>query len=209
MKIISYLWMKIIFFLFLLMFPVVSIAAGPNQEGLAVENARPFTKVFKNFSTQFGIDVAGPVYFKDTPDARLEELSVFQYGGHLNLLFGNSILDRQRLGVGFFFAPTAVSENRNLTFTTPYLVYETGSDWILQLETGYNLTKSSKDLRKNYEGVYLGTGISYVFLKPSMKAPVYLALGFKGRAVVNMDNPEYSSMFVGLQLEITYQTMKP
>ena len=209
MKILSYRRLTQAFFLMILMVPLTAFAAGPKEEAPATEPERPFTKVFSNFSVQLGLDTAGPVYFKDTADGRLEELSVFQYGGHLNLMFGNTFSDRQRFGLGFFFAPTAVSENRDLSYMAPYLVYETGRDWILQLEAGYNLTKSSKDLEKQYEGAYLGSGISYVFLKPSPKSPIYLSLGLKGRAIVNLDQPEYSSMFVGLQLELTYQTVKP
>lgn len=209
MKIPAYSRLLPSLFLLSLLIPVTATAAGPKEVTPASSEARPFTKIFSNFSVQLGLDAAGPVYFKDTADGRLEELSVFQYGGHLNLMFGNTFSDRHRLGLGFFFAPTAVSENRNLSYMAPYLVYETGRDWILQLEAGYNLTSASKDLEKQYDGAYLGSGISYVFLKPSPDSPIYLSLGLKGRAMVNLDQPEYSSMFVGLQLELTYQTVKP
>lgn len=200
---------KLLYACFLSFLIIPMAAAAPKEEKTAPTESRPFKKIIQNFSVQFGLDAAGPLYFKDTADGRLEELNVLQYGGHLNLMLGSMQLDRQRLGLGFFFAPTAISENRNLSYMTPYLVYETGRDWVLQLEAGYNLTRSSKDLEKNYEGMYLGSGISYVFLKPSSKAPFHVALGLKGRAVINTSQPEYSSMFVGLQLELTYQTVKP
>ncbi len=72
--------------------------------------------LFDNYSIRLGFQAAGPLLFRDVPDGRVEQTSVFQFGPRFEFMFGNEVRDVHRVGLGFSYLPVARSDSRHLTF---------------------------------------------------------------------------------------------
>lgn len=182
----------------------------PPPDKQLTRSAEPDTKrsVFKNYSIRLGMESAGPVLFRDTADARLEDTTVFQFGGRLAFLFGNELYDMHRFGLGVSYNFVGKSATRKLNFTDVYLLYETGHPLILQAAIGANIAGGTKAFAEEYGGVYAGLALRYSFIRPSRFSKVSVSPGLVAKSYLVTADARMSSFFVGAQLEFAYNTNK-
>ena len=160
--------------------------------------------LFDAYSVRVGLESAGPVHFKDTPDGQLDPTTVFQYGGHLAFVLGNDLVDVHRFGLGFGFDRVASSSKRSLNFMTPYLMYETGHPLVLQAQVGATLALGSKGFAGNYGGFYSGLALGYSFLREAHWSPISVTPSLVARSTLSIKSMQYSSFFLGAQVEVAY-----
>jgi len=170
----------------------------------ADDSVRRFGDIAHSYQLQLAMDSAGPVLFKDTPDQMLESTTAFEYGGRLAFLLGNERLDQHRIGLGVGYDLAAKSDHRKLAFITPQLVYETGQPLVLQLALGGAIGTGTAGFAKNYTGVYTGATLRWSFLDKHKASPVSVSFGLTGRVVASTTSLQYSSVFVGGQLELIF-----
>ncbi|MBS1125025.1 MAG: hypothetical protein H6Q90_7253 [Deltaproteobacteria bacterium] len=147
---------------------------------------------------------AGPVLFKDTPDQMLESTTAFEYGGRLAFVLGNERLDLHRVGIGVGYDLAARSDTRKLAFITPQLIVETGHPLILQLALGGAIGRGTSEFASNYSGIYTGATLRWSFLDKTRSAPVSVSFGLTGRVIAATKDLQYSSAFVGGQIELVF-----
>jgi hypothetical protein len=195
--------------LIFLTFSVESIAKelenskGVNVPPIAVQ-ANSSTKLFDDFQIHFSLDFVGPILFTDTSDQDNDELNVFSYGAGFAFLLGNSSKDLHRFGLGATFNHVARTEERRLDRSTQYFVYETGYPLILQVRLGYALAMGTDEFKESYTGPYGGVTLKYEFNKDNSSSSFSTALGLSADLVWSKHLPEYTTVFVGLKLEIIY-----
>ena len=192
------------------MFPVrliltsLSVAAALPATARADEPARKFGDITRSYQLQLAMASAGPVLFRDTPDQMLETTTAFEYGGRLGFLLGNERLDAHRIGLGVGYDHAARSDSRNLAFITPQLLVETGHPLILQLAVGGAIGTGTDHFASNYSGVFTGATLRYSFLDKHRTSPVSLSFGLTGRVIAATKDLQYSSAFVGGQIELVF-----
>jgi hypothetical protein len=160
--------------------------------------------LFSNFSIRLGGQAAGPLLFQDTPDGTVEDLSVFQVGPRIAFLFGHELKDLHRVGLGFTYDFVAKSETRSLGFVAPHLQYEIGHPLVLQAALGGNIGVGTKGFASNYSGLHTGVALRWSFLDEDRWSPVAVSPGIAARANVVPGDMQYTSVFLGAQLEIMY-----
>lgn len=170
----------------------------------ATARERAFGDITGSYQLQLALDSAAPVLFRDTPDKMLERTTAFAYGGRLAFLFGNERLDQHRIGLGLGYDLAARSDSRKLALIAPQLVYETGHPLILQLALGYAVGNGSAGFASNYGGVQTGATLRYSFLDRSRRSPFSVSFGLTGRVVAATKDFQYSSAFVGGQIELVF-----
>jgi len=170
----------------------------------ADEPARRFSDITHTYQLQLAMASAGPVLFQDTPDQMLEETTAFEYGGRLAFLLGNERLDVHRVGLGVAYDLAARSDSRKLAFVTPQLIVETGHPLILQLALGGAIGSGTSGFASNYSGLYTGVTLRWSFLDKRRAAPVSVSFGLTGRVIASTTDLQYSSAFVGGQLELVF-----
>jgi len=169
----------------------------------AAGTSRSFADSLHSYNLQVGLDSAGPLLFRDTPDMTLADTTVFAYGGHLAFLLGDELVDSHRLGLSVGYQTVARSHARKLTMITPELVYQTGHPFQLQVGLGYAAASGTADFASNYAGLESSASLRWSFLgKPD--STVSLALGVTGRVIVVTKDFDYSSAFLGAQLDASF-----
>jgi len=181
-------------------------ATASGQASLTGTTGGGSSSFTSNFSIRAGVEAAGPLAFRDTPDGLSEETSVFAIGPRLGFLFGNELTDLHRGGIGLSYLPTARSDSRNLALVPIYLMYETGHPLILQLRAGAALATGSDDFKSNYGGFHAGMALRYSFLTEEKWSPVSVSPGLLAFTNLSTESMQYSSAFLGVQLEIAYNT---
>ena len=144
--------------------------------------------------------------FRDTPDGLSEETSVFAIGPRVAFLLGSELRSPHRAGLGLSYLPTARSESRNLAFVPIYLMYETGHPLILQLRAGANVATGTKGFKGNYGGFHAGMALRYSFLSEENWSPVSVSPGLVAFTNLSTESMQYSSAFLGVQVEVAYNT---
>jgi len=165
-------------------------------------------KVWDNYSIRLGLESAGPVLFRDTPDGRIENTSVFQFGGHLAFLFGHERKDFHRFGLALAFNQVAKSDTRKLRFLDPYLVYETGHPLMLQVGLGASIATGTSSFADEYGGLFGLFGLRYSFTREGRDSIVSVSPGLVAKSYLVTSDVQNSSFFVGAQVEIAYSTNK-
>ena len=177
--------------------------AGTAAAGSDTDEVRTFRDAFNSFQVHLGIESAGPVLFQDTPDGRVEEASVFEYGARLGFLFGEELLDLHRLGASVRWDSIATSEAHDLRFITPQVLYEIGHPLILQAGVGYSFASGTDGYAEKYKGWATSAAVRWSFRRRSNASPLSTSLGLVGQFVA-ASTFEKSSAFVGLQLEVIF-----
>lgn len=162
--------------------------------------------MFKSYQVHLGLQAGGPLLFKDTPDARLQSTSAFQFGGHLAFLFGTELRHLHRFGLGLAFATLAKSDTRDAETVTPYLVYEIGHPIVLQAGLGWAIGVGTSNFAENYSGFYAGAALRYSFRSEKHPSPVGVSLGVTGSFVAATKSLQYSTAFLGAQIEMIYHS---
>jgi hypothetical protein len=160
---------------------------------------------FDNYSIRFGLEGAGPLHFRDTPDGRVEQTGVFQFGPKLAFLFGHELKDIHRAGLQISYFSVAKSDNRSLKFIPIDLVYEIGHPLILQVLLGYN-AQAGTGFESKYGGLSTGMALRYSFQSLEKWSPVTVSPGIVTRANLSSDSMQYSTVFLGAQIEVSYNT---
>lgn len=189
--------------------PAAAQQAGANASGQAtLEGATGggSSSLTSNFSIRAGFEAAGPLVFRDTPDRLSEDTSVFAIGPRLGFLLGNELTDVHRAGIGLSYLPTARSDSRHLSFIPVYLMYETGHPLILQLRAGAAFATGTEGFKSNYGGLHAGMALRYSFLTEEKWSPVSVSPGLLAFTNISTESMQYSSAFLGVQLEIAYNT---
>lgn len=164
------------------------------------------TEFFDNYSLRMGLQSGGPLLFRDVPDGRLEETTVFQFGGRLAFLFGHELKDIHRGGLGISYLSVANSESRSLAFLPVQLIYEAGHPLILQATLGANATLGTDGFKGKYPGVHTGLALRYSFRRPESWSSVMVSPGIFAHANLATGDMQYSTVFIGAQLEIMYDS---
>jgi len=172
------------------------------------EAVRAFGEITNNFSVRIGLESAGPILFQDSPDQRIEETSVFQYGGRVAVLLGSEGKDTHRVGLGVGYNFVAKSESRKLNFTDIYAMYETGHPLVLQLHGGYSVAGGTTELAQDHGGIYSAAALRYSFDSPSDPSRIRVSPGLIGKSYLNTGDARNSSFFIGAQIEFTYNSNK-
>jgi hypothetical protein len=181
-------------------------AAPAEPEAAAVraaEGRRPVKAMLRSFQVHVGLESAGPVLFRDTPDGRLEATSVFAYGGRLAFLFGDELLDLHRLGLGVRWDSLVNSDTRSLSLITPHLAYEIGHPLVLQVGAGYAFARGTEGFAADYAGWATSAALRWSFRRRDDATPLSASLGLVGQVVVPKDH-ERASAFVGAQVELIF-----
>ena len=187
--------------------PAASPAPPPMVDASAnVEVSTGSAEFFNNYSLRLGLESGGPLLFRDAPDGRVEETTAFQFGGRLAGVFGHELKDTHRGGLGVSYLSIANAESRSLAFIPVYLMYETGQPLILQGTLGANLTAGTKGFKGHYAGVHTGLALRYSFRDMTSWSDVMVSPGIAAKANLATDNMEYSSVFLGAQVEIMYDS---
>jgi hypothetical protein len=169
----------------------------------AADTTRTFGDSLHAYNVQLGLDSAGPVLFKDTPDMSLSDTTVFVYGGRLAFLFGDELADAHRIGLAVGYHTVARSDARSLAMISPELIYETGHPLILQVGLGWAITRGTEGFAENYSGFSPSASLRWSFLgKP--RSVVSAAIGLTGRVIVATKDFDYSSAYLGAQLELSF-----
>jgi hypothetical protein len=166
--------------------------------------SRPVSEIFKSWAIHVGLITAAPLYFKDTPDTKLEATTVFQYGGRISFLLGDELLDLHRFGLGLGYAFVAHSDSRTASMFTPTLLYEIGHPLILQVGIGYSVGIGTDKFASNYSGVYTQATLKYSFRSLMQRSPVGVSIGLHSSFVFSTTDIGYSSAYLGAQVELTY-----
>ena len=169
---------------------------------------RTFADIIDNFSVRIGLESAGPILFNDTEDQQLERTTVFQYGARLAFLFGDEHRDAHRLGLGLAYNFVADSESRDLKFIDPYLMYEAGHPFVLQLHGGASIATGTKDLADDHGGLYSAAALRYSLDRADRSSMFRVSPGLIAKSYLVTGDMSDSSFFVGAQIEFTYNTNK-
>ncbi len=161
---------------------------------------------FDNYSIRLGAEAAGPLHFRDTPDGRVEQTSVFEIGPRVAFLFGHELKDIHRAGLGFAYLSVAKSDSRHLNFIPIFFMYEIGHPLVLQATVGANIASGSSGFTKEYGGVHTGMVLRYSFQSAAKWSPITVSPGIAARANISAESMQYSSVFLGAQLEISYNS---
>ena len=175
-------------------------APASAREAAAEVDAGPFTK---RFGVSIAVDSAGPLLFKDTPDARLEETRVFQYGARLSFRLGDPRFDKHRGGLALGVSSVARSSTRRLIALDPYFVYAAGQSLQVQIGLGARIGLGTEGFRQNYTGILGLVELRYAFINKGGTSPVTVTPGIYAQFVLNPKTPAYSSAFVGARVELT------
>jgi hypothetical protein len=161
---------------------------------------------FDNYSFRLGLQAAGPLLFRDVPDQRVQETTVFQYGPRMAFLFGHEVKDIHRAGLGVAYLPTAKSHSRSVAFLPIFLQYEIGHPLVLQAAAGANVTLGTAGFAGKYSGLHTGMALRYSFQALDKWSPITVSPGIAAQANVSTSAVQYSSMFLGAQIEIMYDS---
>jgi hypothetical protein len=189
---------------------ITSLTAALALPGLAAADdaaavhERKLGDITSSYQLQLAMDSAGPLMFKDTPDMKLEKTTAFEYGGRLAFFLGNERLDAHRFGIGVGYDVAARSDSRQLNMITPQLMYETGHPLILQLGLGLAMGNGTAGFASNYGGFATGATLRYSFLDKDKASPVSVSFGLTGKFVASTTSLQYSSAFVGGQIELVF-----
>lgn len=163
------------------------------------------SEFFDNYSLRFGLEAAGPLHFRDAPDGRVEQTTVFPFGFKLAFLFGHEVKDIHRAGLQLSYLSVAKSDNRSLKMIPIDLVYEIGHPLVLQVLLGYN-AQAGSGFESKYGGLSTGMALRYSFQSLEKWSPVTVSPGIIARANISSDSMQYSTVFLGAQLEVSYDT---
>ncbi len=188
--------------------PMDEALSGEMQLTNKTSGKRTFGAIFDNFSVRLGMESAGPILFHDTKDQKLERTSVFQYGGRFAVVVGDEHRDAHRLGLGVAYNFVAKSESRNLNFVDPYLIYETGHRFVMQLHAGASIPTGSKALADAHGGLYNAIALRYSFDQEDDPSAIRVSPGLIAKSYVVTKNMSSSSYFIGAQLEFSFNTNK-
>jgi len=161
--------------------------------------------LFHAYSLVFGVQSAGPLLFRDTADYKLDPIVVFQYGAHLAFVTGDELTDTHRFGLGLEFDRVASSPSRALNFFTPYLTYQTGHPLVFHVQLGGTIAAGGGRMAGNYSGVYTAIALGYSFLGDSHASAISVTPSLVGRSTIAVKDIDYSSFFLGAQVEIAYK----
>jgi hypothetical protein len=186
--------------------PAGAQASGTAQVSAASSVSANGAGFFDNYSIRLGLQSAGPLHFRDTPDGRVEQTSVFEFGPRLAFLFGNEVRDIHRAGLGLSYISVARSDTRKLAFIPIYLMYEIGHPLVLQASAGANIASGSSNFTGKYGGVYTALALRYSFQSVDKWSPITVSPGIATMANLSTESMQYSSVFLGAQLEISYNT---
>lgn len=176
-----------------------------NKASASATTSSSGASFFDNYSIRFGLEAAGPLHFRDVPDGRVEETSVFEYGAKVGFLFGNELTDIHRGGLQISYLPIAKSDTRNLKLIPIDLVYEIGHPLVLQVLLGYNI-QAGTGFDSKYGGLSTGLALRYSFQSLQKWSPITVSPGIVSRANISSDSWQYSTVFLGAQLEFSYNT---
>ncbi len=163
------------------------------------------TDFFDNYSIRLGLEAAGPLKFRDAPDGRVEQTTVFPFGFKAAFLFGHEVKDIHRAGLQLSYLSVAKSDNRSLKMIPIDLVYEIGHPLVLQVLLGYN-AQAGSGFESKYGGLSTGMALRYSFQALEKWSPVTVSPGLIARANISSDSMQYSTVFLGAQLEVSYDT---
>ena len=183
-------------------FALTSVPAGAAFADEPGAPERTLGDITGSYQLQIAMASAGPALFRDTPDQMLEKTTAFEYGGRLAFFLGNERLDSHRFGLGVAYDHAAKSDSRSLAFITPQAMYETGYPLSLQLGLGWAIGSGTTDFASNYAGFYSGAALRYSFL--SKASPVSVSFGITGKVIAATKDLQYSSAFIGGQLELVF-----
>jgi hypothetical protein len=157
---------------------------------------------FHAYNVEVGLGSSAPVMFKDTPDMTLSATTVFLYGGHLGLSFGDELVDAHRFGVQVAYDTVARSADRSLKTITPMLTYQTGHPFQLQVGLGWAIATGTKGFADNYGGFASEATLRWSFQHAAHPSKVSVALGLTGRLIAASSNFDYTSGFIGVHLDL-------
>jgi hypothetical protein len=161
--------------------------------------------IFDNYSIRLGLEGAGPLHFRDTPDGKVEQTTVFLFGPKIAFLFGHELKDIHRFGLQLSYQSVAKADNRSLKFIPIDLIYEIGHPLVLQVLAGYNV-QAGTGFESKYGGLSTGMAFRYDFQSENKWSPVTVSPGIVARANVSGDSMQYSTVFLGAQLDVAYDT---
>ncbi len=176
---------------------------GDGAVGVA-ERHRSLSDAFHTYSIRLGVESAGPILFRDTPDQQIEATTVFQLGGRLAFWFGDELKDVHRFGLGLGYSSVATAPSRKLSFVDAYLLYETGHPLILQAGLGASFARGTTDFADQYGGLYGALALRYSFRRQGRDSKVAISPGVVAKSYVTTGDFQNSSFFLGAQLEIAY-----
>lgn len=188
--------------------PPPASAAEPDSAAAAATpragDAQPRRGFFDSFQVGLALLGAAPVLFTDVADARLEKTTAFQFGGRLAAFAGTELKDLHRFGLGLGYSVVARSPSRSLNYLTPTLLYEIGHPLVLQLALGWNVGLGTAGFASNYSGLHTAIALRYSFRQAQRASPVGVSAALTGGTVLSSTSLQYSTAFVGAQLELTY-----
>lgn len=157
-----------------------------------------------HYQLHFGTMAAGPLLFNDIPNHQLDHVDAIEYGGTVAFLLGTELRDLHRYGLGFSGGMVAQSAARSAGFLTPYLVYEIGHPLVLQARAGYAIGVGSGGYAERYGGFFFGSALRWSFRSNERTSPIGVSLGVGAGLVLATSEIQYSSVFVGPQIEVIY-----
>lgn len=163
------------------------------------------TGLFHAYSLVLGLQSAGPLLFRDSADNTLDPIVVFQYGAHLAFVTGDELTDTHRFGLGVAFDRVASTRARHINFFTPYLTYQTGHPLVFHVQLGATIATGEGRIAGNYTGFYSALALGYSFLGDSHASAVSVTPSLVGRSTISVEDIDYSSFFLGAQVEIAYK----
>lgn len=163
------------------------------------------SEFFDNYSLRLGLEAAGALHFRDAPDGKVEQTTVFPFGFKLAFLFGHEVKDIHRAGLQLSYLSVAKSDTRSLKMIPIDLIYEIGHPLVLQVLLGYN-AQAGSGFESKYGGLSTGMALRYSFQSLEKWSPVTVSPGIIARANISSDSMQYSTVFLGAQLEVSYDT---
>lgn len=181
------------------------VSACVSESALAGEAT---TSLFHRFEVGVGVDAAGPLMFRDPPDARLEAPTVFQYGGRLGFRFGTPDQDPNRLGLELGWHGLAHSDSRQLNAFDPLLVLASGGATEVQVGAGARIALADAGFtvgdRVPFTGPMASLQLRHAFLDEQAAVPVGVSVGGFVEAVLGHP-ADYTSVFAGARFDFTFR----
>jgi len=185
---------------------LTALPAFAQDEGPAADTVA-HGKFSGRFNVGLGIDAAGPLQFRDSPDTILDSPTVFQTGGRLTFRWGDPRRDSHRIGLGLGYHSLARrADGSRLSAFTPELLYATGGLTEVQVGLGYQVGLASADsftvdAKVPYSGLHAGLELRHSFI-PETGAPLGIVVGLFAEGTLGSPTT-YSSLFAGARVEIT------
>lgn len=129
---------------------------------------------------------------------------MFLLGGHLGFVYGDELVDAHRFGISVAYDSIARSTDRTMALITPMVTYETGFPFQLEVGLGWSIPKGTTDFADNYGGVTSQATLRWAFQNRAKPSKVSVGLGLIGRVTATTSNFDYSSAFIGAQIDLGY-----